>query len=648
METSTNWILTLIDHITAPMRSITAATHQSAEAIDDVQERVRLSEKSTISALQNEKQHRDTLTAKIKEQEKNLKELEGQQKKATGLEWQKIEYNIEKATESLKDYRNALKLSDEDIKQLSDDVEHFKQKAANWSNVATGANQFSQIIGNISDSLNFAEDIMNLQKDIRLMTGAAGSDLSDLTAKVHHLAVQWNESDAEILRSANATSKQMGIGFAEALDLINQGFERGANLNGDFLDQLKQYGPQLKAAGISASEAIAIMATAGKEGIFSDKAIDSIKEANKSLKEMGKPQVDALKGIGIEVKDLSGKTAFEAVQMISKSMQGATTQAKQLVLKEIFKEAGEDAGLGFVMGIGSVDMDLSKMPSVQAAGAGMKGFFADIQSFIADNAGGAAIWAQGFADVAFQINNVTGLVNTLRGSQAVMNVVTKAATASQWLFNAALWANPIGLVIGLIVALVGGIILLSKHFDWAAGIVEAFSNSWKDWGKVILDFILYPLKQVMGVLEGIWKLMQGDFSGAMKAVTDPTRELVADATTAIEKTQQGYNKGVADFGKEQVAGNRKEYNQEHGILGVDDNTKIDGQLSTKNTKGGKAKSSDNGMSISGGGGNKTTTMNLTINNYFKNISSKLDIQNVANEISGILNDRMRDSLISQS
>ena len=647
MDTSTNWFLNLIDRITEPMRSITAATNNTGDAVDDVQERVKLSEKSTKSALENEKKHRDSLKAKIKEQEQNLKELEAQQKKATGLEWQKVEHGIEKATESLKDYRHALQLADDDIKHLSDDLDEFKRKASNWDSVATGSNQLSEIIGNISESLDFSEEIMNVQGNIQLMTGVTGDELDELTTKVHRLAKQWNESDDEIARSANATAKQMGVSFQDALTLINDGFEKGANLNGDFLDQLKEYGPQLDDAGISASQAIAIMASAGKEGVFSDKAIDAIKEANLSLREMGQIQVDALAGIGLEVKDLAGKTTFEAVQMISKAMEGATAQARQMALTDIFKGAGEDAGMGFILSLGKTSMSLDDLPNVQATGADIKGFFADVQSSIATNVGGFALYAQGFADFAFQVNNVTGLVNTLRGSQTAMNVVTKIAEGFQWGLNFAMEMNPIGWVVLAVGALVGGIALLSDHFDWASGTMEAFSNSWKDWGTVILDLVLFPLKQVMGVLEGIWALMQGDFSGAMQAITAPTKELVDDTAHAVEKTQQGYKKGVDDFNKEAALEGKKDQN-----LSVDGHNKtqstLDGQLApTKGKKGSKTKGSD-GLSISGGGGSKTTTMTLTVHNHFAAMNSKLDVRAAANEIAGILNDRLRDGLISQA
>jgi hypothetical protein len=39
-------------------------------------------------------------------------------------------------------------------------------------------------------------------------------------------------------------------------------------------------------------------------------------------------------------------------------------------------------------------------------------------------------------------------------------------------------------------------------------------------------------------------------------------------------------------------------------------------------------------------------MNLEIKNYFSNISSKLDVTEIANQVSAVINDRLRDAAVS--
>lgn len=656
---TTSWIFEMIDRITAPMRNVTKGADAMGDAIDNVQERVKLSEKGTKIALERESKARKEVQAQIKKTEKELKELEKQQKKQTGEEFQKTANEIKRAQKNLEDYRKELEGIEKDLEDLSDDMDVYVSKHQKWNDIATGANQLSDMLDRVAGSLDFADEINQTQNSLQRMTGMTGNALEDLTGDVHRLAAEWRATDEEIARSTNAMVKGFGISYEKALDLINQGYEKGANLNGDMLEQMREYPVQMRELGISAEQFVALMAQAGRDGIFSDKAIDSIKEANLSLKEMGQAQIDALTGIGLKVSDLAGKTTLEAVQMVSKAMEGASTQAKQLALTDIFKGAGEDAGMSFIVGLSSVDMNIDNIPSVQEAGAGIRGFMADVESWIATSLGGATQYIQTFTYAAVGINSVIGIINTLKATQIAQSVASGVATAAQWAWNAALTANPIGVVIMAVAALVGGIVLLANKFSWANGIVEAVKSSWKDWGKVILDFVVMPLKMAWGALEGIWKLLQGDWSGAMQSFSAPIDGIVNDIGAAAANTATGYQRGYADKeaknAAEQQERNRKAFGlDEFGqgrSTGPDsqfDRTKLDGRIAPpggkpKSPKG--AKTSD-GLSVSGTAG-RSISMNLTVHNHFNGkVSSGVDVDGLAEKVTEKIVDQVRDILLT--
>jgi TP901 family phage tail tape measure protein len=116
------------------------------------------------------------------------------------------------------------------------------------------------------------------------------------------------------------------------------------------------------------------------------------------------------------------------------------------------------------------------------------------------------------------------------------------ATAAQWAWNAALTANPIGLIIVAIAALIGSIILITKHWnDWGAALsmtipglgtiismVQSFRRNWdaigesfktegwiagiKKIGVTILDALIMPLQQLF---ELISKIPGMDWAGKM-------------------------------------------------------------------------------------------------------------------------------------
>lgn len=385
-------------------------------------------------------------------------------------------------------------------------------------------NQMTDLFDNLSEKLDFTSDINNTKSALRQMDV---KNIEEVSSKIHELKTLFGDDSLEIAKAANSMTKQIGGSFESNLALLEKGYEKGANLNGDMIDQFKEYGPQMRELGIDGSQMLAIMSKAGKDGIFSDKAIDSIKEANLSLKEMGPTQIDALKGIGIGVKNLAGKTSFEAVQMISKAMNGATAQAKQLALTDIFKGAGEDAGMGFILGLGTMELDPNKIPSFENADKGFKTWVANLQTSITDSLGNWMPLIQALGMGGMAISGLVSLGGSLFPMLSKIANFTKLATAIQWLWNIALNANPIGLIVIGIAALIAIIVLaIAKWDEWGAAltlfmgpiglIIGAFKSVYDHWesiktafqtegivgglkriGIVLLDAILKPLQQIL-------------------------------------------------------------------------------------------------------------------------------------------------------
>ncbi|WP_268848132.1 phage tail tape measure protein [Flavobacterium aestivum] len=385
-------------------------------------------------------------------------------------------------------------------------------------------NQMTDLFNSVSEQLDFTNDISNTQTALQQMDV---SNVDEMSAKIHKISKLFNEDSIEIAKAANAMTKQIGGSFESNLALLQAGYEKGANLNGDMLDQFKEYGPQVRELGLDASQMLAIMTNAGKQGIFSDKAIDSIKEANLSLKEMGPNQLAALKGIGLGVKDLVGKTSFEAVQLISKSMEGATAQAKQLALTDIFKGAGEDAGMSFILGLGTMELDPNKLKSFKSADADFKTWVAEIQTSIAESVGGWMPLIQALGMGGMAISGIISLGTELFPMLGKVAKSLKLVEGAQWLWNIAMSMNPIGLIVIGIATLIGIIVLaIAKWDEWGASlmlflgpiglVVSAFKSLYDHWesiksafqtdgivgglkriGVVLLDALLKPLQQIL-------------------------------------------------------------------------------------------------------------------------------------------------------
>lgn len=197
-------------------------------------------------------------------------------------------------------------------------------------------------------------------------TGKSGDDLKAYRNQVQAIADTFDVEFKETLIAANALSKQFGIDANEALQLIQDGFVAGANANGEFIDTLKEYPAYFKEAGISADQFVAIVAQTNKAGIFSDKGVDAIKEANLRLREMTTATAEALEGIGISSEQVQAdlqsgaKTTFQVMQDVSAKLNELpeSSAAVGTAIADIFGGPGEDAGLQYLQTLKDISTNL--------------------------------------------------------------------------------------------------------------------------------------------------------------------------------------------------------------------------------------------------------------------------------------------------
>ena len=202
-------------------------------------------------------------------------------------------------------------------------------------------------------------------------TDLSGNELKAYRNEVQAVSDTFNKDFVEVLRGANALQKQFGITSQEALELVKEGFINGADVNGEFLKNVKEYSTFFKEAGLSAEEFIAINAQTEKMGIFSDKGIDAIKEANIRLREMTTATSTALEGIGISSERVQeelqngSKTTFDIIREVSAKLNELPDSASTVgaALADIFGDPGEDAGLAYIRTLSNISTSLSDVKS---------------------------------------------------------------------------------------------------------------------------------------------------------------------------------------------------------------------------------------------------------------------------------------------
>lgn len=205
------------------------------------------------------------------------------------------------------------------------------------------------------------------------LTGKSGNDLKNFRNEVQATADTFGADFESVLTAANNVANQFGISVDEALKLVQDGFVSGANANGKYLDSLEEFPAYFKEAGVSAEGFIAITTQASKMGIVSNKALDTIKEANTRLGEMSDATAGSLKAIGLNSTEIQKKladgtmTTFEVMQQVSGKLAELPKSSKVAseAVANIFGGPGQDAGYKYLTTLKdmSVSMDEVKEKS---------------------------------------------------------------------------------------------------------------------------------------------------------------------------------------------------------------------------------------------------------------------------------------------
>lgn len=216
---------------------------------------------------------------------------------------------------------------------------------------------------------DYNKGLVEATKLTKQFTGLGGNEMKEYRNEVQAVADMYGKDFKETLQAANSLSKQFGITSQEAMNIIKDGFVAGADVNGEFLDTLKEYPAYFKEAGISAEEFVAITANASKQGIFSDKGVDTIKEANTRLREMTTATAEALDGIGISSEEVQkslqdgSTTTFEVMKKVSDRLNELPASSDKVgkAIADIFGGPGEDAGLEYIKTLGNIETNLDEV-----------------------------------------------------------------------------------------------------------------------------------------------------------------------------------------------------------------------------------------------------------------------------------------------
>ena len=258
---------------------------------------------------------------------------------------------LKQVEKDLKDIQKGNKKVEESFKGTNEEIKKSKTSVVDLKGAVANIG-FSALVGAAIISFGkLTQEINKNRKEVALLTKETGKSLDLITAKVRATSKVFDKEFTEVLRAANAVSKNLGITMTETMDQINDAMSRGLDINGEYLETISEYSPFMKQAGIDFQQFNVLIQKQLTDGVFSDKGIDAIKEAVISIQEMTPATRDALRAVGLNtnqiIKDIESgaKTYFDVIQDIGRSLEDVTDQTvRGQVLADIFRGAGEDAG----------------------------------------------------------------------------------------------------------------------------------------------------------------------------------------------------------------------------------------------------------------------------------------------------------------
>ncbi len=315
----------------------------------------------------NGKTIKNNLTELKKEAGKLRRELKGMNPAMEGFEEKSKAFN--KARNAMERLRKKIYGTNKGLDKTNSILDRLNNRFSNFTKLIAGYFAFDVIRQWIGQVARSVQQLFKLQSTLKKLTGLQGVALKKATVTTRALATTFQKDIGKMSEAARNFSKQMNISFAKSLELIKQGFLDGADANEDFLNKVREYPTLLKEVGLSADESIALMTQEVKQGIYSDKGIDAIKEANLRLREMPKTTKEALFALGMsseaiqkEIKSGSA-TTFEIIQRISKQMASLPAQSSVVgqAIADVFGGPGEDAGFKYLSTLHKIDLSMTRL-----------------------------------------------------------------------------------------------------------------------------------------------------------------------------------------------------------------------------------------------------------------------------------------------
>lgn len=468
------------------------------------------------------------------------------------------------------------------------ELEQLRQKALQiGQDTSFSATQAAVAMEELAKAGISTKDILSGAADATVALAAAGAVELPMAA----------ELAADAMNAFSLTAKDL----PRVADLIAGAANSSSISVGDFGQSLKQVGAVANLAGLSFRDTATAIALMGQQGIKGSDAGTSLKTMLSNLIPVTKQQRELFRDLGLMTDkgtsaffDMKGnvKSLAEISQLLQNATKNMTSEQKQLTLETIF---GSDAIRAAAVltksgaeGFNQMAAAMEKTSAAEVAAARLDNTAGAIEKLkgeaeslaisigtlllpaitrIAQFLERAAAFFNGLSDSTkrtivnvalatsafllflglavkvFQFAKAIQVMTLAIKAWTIWAKIARAATVAwtvvQWALNAAMFKNPLGLVLLAIIALVAGIVLLWKNSETFRKIVLTV---WEAIKKSALVVVNWFREKAVPFFQRAWKIISGHFQAAWKVVS-----FILKAFVTGFKTFVGHVMAVVNF-----------------------------------------------------------------------------------------------------
>lgn len=575
-------------------------------------------------------------------------------------------------------------------KGLEDLGEKARKSAKDFGGDATDSlNTYKMILSRLGpDIAKSPEALEKMERNVRTLSKTMGNDAVGSADALTTAMLQYGVDLSDPITAQEEMARMMNVMAA--------GAKEGAAEVPSIAGALKVAGVQAKQSNVSFVETNAVLqslAAGGKEGAEAGTALRNVLAKMSGEDVLSKDAIGKLDALGVNM-DIVSNTSLPLTTRLRelKKAQGDATAIAQVF-------GIENAAAANIM-LNSVDAQEQLQKKIEGTNAAeeqasvimktsaerksrLNAIWSDakiaigeyttaMEPYVTAGANTISVMAnmknahEGYKLAMGGVKTMLGLTSNASmlttAKTLIMSGVTGVATAAQWAWNAAMTANPIGLIIVGIAALVGVVALCWNKFEGFRRVVFQGWEMLKLFGNTIKTYVIERFKGLLSGITGIGKALmhffKGEWSEAWQVGKQAAKDLVGvdAAKNAVKNLKEGTPKALAAGKKtsDEYTANKKAKEAKESESNVKLNKKPEVVVDPKGlnfkdlntTTKGKGKAKGDGTSTGSGDNSvsKSIVQNLTVNNHF-GVSGSMDIRKIADEVTGLIIDRLRDGVI---